>query len=298
MACFLIGNSLAFTHQYRFAAAESVEKIMIPRAISIIMLAGILSALLGPNLANYAKDMIDGHTYVGSYLALSVLTFIPVFFLFFYSNETKKTNEKKTSGRSYLELLAQPRFLQAIVAAAFAYAIMSFLMTATPISMHIMHGISLGKTGMVIQIHVIAMFLPSLSTGTLVKKYGHSKIMYCGVILFGITIMLSNFEQVFLNYIISLAFLGLGWNFLFISGTSLLVISYKENEKYKAQGLNDVLVFSTQALASLSAGFLLNLTSWETLNLICIPFLILIVLITYRADTSNSEKLNIGGQIV
>jgi MFS family permease len=188
--------------------------------------------------------------------------------------------------------------LQAIVAAAFAYAIMSFLMTATPISMHIMHGISLGKTGMVIQIHVIAMFLPSLLTGTLVKKYGHSKIMYCGVILFGITIMLSNFEQVFLNYIISLAFLGLGWNFLFISGTSLLVISYKENEKYKAQGLNDVLVFSTQALASLSAGFLLNLTSWETLNLICIPFLILIVLITYWADTSNSEKLNIGGQIV
>lgn len=297
-ACFLIGNSLAFTHQYRFAAAESVEKIMIPRAISIIMLAGILSALLGPNLANYAKDMIDGHTYVGSYLALSVLTFIPVFFLFFYSNETKKTNEKKTSGLSYLELLAQPRFLQAIVAAAFAYAIMSFLMTATPISMHIMHGISLGKTGMVIQIHVIAMFLPSLLTGTLVKKYGHSKIMYCGVILFGITIMLSNFEQVFLNYVISLAFLGLGWNFLFISGTSLLVISYKENEKYKAQGLNDVLVFSTQALASLSAGFLLNLTSWETLNLICIPFLILIVLITYWADTSNSEKLNIGGQIV
>ena len=226
------------------------------------------------------------------------MTFIPVFFLFFYSNETKKTNEKKTSGRSYLELLAQPRFLQAIVAAAFAYAIMSFLMTATPISMHIMHGISLGKTGMVIQIHVIAMFLPSLLTGTLVKKYGHSKIMYCGVILFGITIMLSNFEQVFLNYVISLAFLGLGWNFLFISGTSLLVISYKENEKYKAQGLNDVLVFSTQALASLSAGFLLNLTSWETLNLICIPFLILIVLITYWADTSNSEKLNIGGQIV
>ncbi|MBT5640258.1 MAG: MFS transporter, partial [Rhodobiaceae bacterium] len=211
---------------------------------------------------------------------------------------TKKTNEKKTSGRAYLELLAQPRFLQAIVAAAFAYAIMSFLMTATPISMHIMHGISLGKTGMVIQIHVIAMFLPSLLTGTLVKKYGHSKIMYCGVIFFGITIMLSNFEQVFLNYIISLAFLGLGWNFLFISGTSLLVISYKENEKYKAQGLNDVLVFSTQALASLSAGFLLNLTSWETLNLICIPFLILIVLITYWADTSNREKLNIGGQIV
>ena len=147
--------------------------------------------------------------------------------------------------------------------------------------------INLDKTGIVIQLHILAMFLPSLVTGRLIKKYGHSNIMYFGVILFGATIIMSLFEPTFTNYLIALIFLGLGWNFLFISGTSLLVISYKEEEKFKAQGLNDILVFSTQALASLSAGFLLSLTSWKTMNLICIPFLILILISTFRAERIN-----------
>ena len=111
--------------------------------------------------------------------------------------------------------------------------------------------------------------------------------MYFGVILFGTTIIMSLFEQTFTNYLIALIFLGLGWNFLFISGTSLLVISYKEEEKFKAQGLNEILVFSTQAIASLSAGFLLSLTSWKAMNLICIPFLILILIATVRAERIN-----------
>ena len=284
---FLIGTSLAFTHQYRFAAAESVDKDKIPKAISIIMFAGILSAFIGPNVANYTKNLISGYLYVGSFLSLSVLTFIPTILLIFYSSKSRINLNVKYFGRSYFQLISQPRFLQAIISAAFAYAIMAFLMTATPISMHIMEKINLGKTGIVIQFHIVAMFLPSLATGYLIKKYGHSNIMYFGVILFGATIIMSLFEQTFTNYLFALIFLGLGWNFLFISGTSLLVISYKEEEKFKAQGLNDILVFSTQALASLSAGFLLSLTSWKTMNLICIPFLILILISTFRAERIN-----------
>ena len=284
---FLIGTSLAFTHQYRFAAAESVDKDKIPKAISIIMFAGILSAFIGPNVANYTKNLISGYLYVGSFLSLSVLTFIPTILLIFYSSKSKINLNVKYFGRSYFQLISQPRFLQAIISAAFAYAIMAFLMTATPISMHIMEKINLDKTGIVIQFHIVAMFLPSLATGYLIKKYGHSNIMYFGVILFGATIIMSLFEQTFTNYLFALIFLGLGWNFLFISGTSLLVISYKEEEKFKAQGLNDILVFSTQALASLSAGFLLSLTSWKTMNLICIPFLILILISTFRAERIN-----------
>ena len=284
---FLIGTSLAFTHQYRFAAAESVDKDKIPKAISIIMFAGILSAFIGPNVANYTKNLISGYLYVGSFLSLSVLTFIPTILLIFYSSKSRINLNVKYFGRSYFQLISQPRFLQAIISAAFAYAIMAFLMTATPISMHIMEKINLDKTGIVIQFHIVAMFLPSLATGYLIKKYGHSNIMYFGVILFGATIIMSLFEQTFTNYLFALIFLGLGWNFLFISGTSLLVISYKEEEKFKAQGLNDILVFSTQALASLSAGFLLSLTSWKTMNLICIPFLILILISTFRAERIN-----------
>ena len=286
---FLIGFGMAFTHQYRFAAAESVEKSKAPKAISIILLGGIVSALIGPNLANYTKGIVSEHLYVGSYLSLSILTLIPIIFLLFYKDTSKLEINIKYSGRSYLELISQPRFLQAIIAAAFGYAIMTFLMTATPISMHIIEKISLNKTSIVIQLHIVAMFLPSLITGYLIKKYGHSNIMYAGVFLFSITIITSFFDQTFTNYLFALVFLGLGWNFLFISGTSLLVLNYKEEEKFKAQGFNDFIVFSIHATASLIAGILLSTIGWKSINLVCIPFLILILISTYRAELVSKK---------
>ena len=161
---------------------------------------------------------------------------------------------------------------------------MSFLMTATPISMHINDNMSLNSTSFVIQLHIISMFLPSLVTGNLIKTFGHSKIMYCGVLFFIITIFLSYLDQTVTNYLFSLIFLGLGWNFLFISGTSLLVLNYREEERFRAQGFNDFIVFSIQATASLTAGVVLSYTSWKTMNMLCIPFLIIIIFTTLRAD--------------
>ena len=287
--CFLLGAGVAFSHQYRFAAVETVSKDMAPKAISIILLAGIGSAFIGPNAANISKEIISGHLYAGSYIVLAGLTLSSTIFLLFYKDGHKKTTINKESSRSYLELISQPRFLQALIASAFAYAVMAFLMTATPISMHVMEKISLTKTGFVIQLHIAAMFLPSLVTGNLIRKFGHSKIMYVGVVLFSVTILTSLFEQSFFNYLIALIFLGFGWNFLFISGTSLLVLSYREEEKFKAQGFNDLIVYTVQAAASLSAGVFINLTSWKTMNLVCIIFLIIIVISTSRADLKESK---------
>ena len=213
LANFFIGVGMAFTHQYRFAAAESVEKNKIPRAISIILLGGIVSAIIGPAVANISKDLIETYMYVGSYLALSVLTFLPTIFFIFYTNTSKIEINTVYAGRSYLELLSQPKYLQAIIASALGYAIMTFLMTGTPLSMHVMEGMSLSKTSIVIQIHVACMFLPSLITGNLIKKFGHSKIMYAGSMLYCITIIISFFDQSFFNYMFALIFLGFGWNF-------------------------------------------------------------------------------------
>jgi len=282
---------IAFAHQYRFAAAESVEKEKLPKAISILMLAGIVSSFLGITLANYTKNLISDHLYVGSYLLLAVFTFMPsIFFIFYKNNEKTKIDfNNKYNGRRLFEIIFQPRFLQAIIAAAFAYAVMSFLMTATPLSMYVMEKMSLEKTGFVLQFHVLFMFLPSLITGHLIKKFGHSNIMYIGVLFYVVTIILALFEQTFANYMLALIFLGFGWNFLFISGTSLVVLTYIEEEKFKVQGINDLIVFSTMALASLSAGILLSLAGWTTMNLICIPFLVLIVYSTFRAESLNEE---------
>ena len=284
VANFFLGMGMAFTHQYRFAAAESVSKDKVPRAISIILLGGIVSAFIGPSVANFSKDLFSNHMYVGSYLSLAALTFLPTIFFLFYKNTSKIELSFKYSGRSYFELVSQPRFLQAVISSAFGYAIMTFLMTGTPLSMHVIEGISLNKTSIVIQIHVACMFLPSLIAGNLVKKIGHSKMMYVGVGLYCITVVISLFDQSFLNYMLALVFLGFGWNFLFISGTSLLVLTYKEEEKYRAQGFNDFVVYSVHALGSLSAGILIVLTNWKIMNLICIPLIIVIILTTLRAD--------------
>ena len=287
----LVGLGTAFSSQYRFAAAESVQKKYIPKSISAILLASMVGALLGPNIASLAKDIISTSTYSGSYLFLSFLTIIPIFFFIFYKNE-KSNNEyidKNKITRNYSELLLQPKFTQAVVGAAIGYATMSFLMTATPISMHIFDGMSINKTGFVIQAHILSMFLPSLFTASLINKYGHSKIMYFGIVFFSLCIFINFLGHNFYNYLFSLMLLGLGWNFLFVSGTSLLILSYEPHEKFKAQGLNDFSVFTTQATGALLAGFILNLYGWKITNILCIPLLIIVIFVVYRSDKLSKE---------
>tara|TARA_B100000676_G_C18025585_1_gene815382 strand:- start:458 stop:1633 length:1176 start_codon:yes stop_codon:yes gene_type:complete len=291
VANFFIGVGMAFTHQYRFAAAESVEKSFAPKAISILLFGGIISAFLGPSLANYSKDIFTDHIYVGSYLVLALLTSIPAILFFFYNNQPKIVDKQQSTGRNYLELLLQPRFIQAVTASAFGYAIMTFLMTATPISMHIMDNMSLDKTSIVIQFHVASMFLPSLITGNLIKKIGHTKVIYLGLSFYAVTLIASIFDQNFYNYMFALIFLGLGWNCLFISGTSLLVLAYREEEKFRAQGLNDFIVYSIHAIGSLSAGIFIATSSWKFMNLICVPFIILIIISSIRAEVIEKKTL-------
>ena len=283
----LIGIGFAFTAQYRFAAAESVSKKFIPSAISIILFGSMIGALIGPNVATYTKDLIVSNVYAGSYLFLSILTIIQFFFLIFYKNEKQiidYKNDIKKIPRSFYNLLSQPKFTQAVFSAGIGYVTMTFLMTATPISMHIIDGISIDKTSFVIQMHILGMFMPSIFTGNLIKKYGHSKIMYFGILILLLCIFLNFIDQNFYNYLFALILLGIGWNFLFISGTSLLILSYEPHEKFKSQGLNDFIVFTTQATGALSAGFLLNLFNWQTINLICIPTLVLVSLVIYKSD--------------
>ena len=293
ISCFAIGTGIAFTHQYRFAAAETVEKNDSSRAISILLLATILSALIGPNVANFTKNIISEHLYTGSYISLAILLIIPVFLLVFYRTDNNPKTIKNTNSnqRSYLELLQNPIILQAIVTAAFAYSMMSFIMTATPISMYKMHGFTLGSTSIVIQLHIIGMFLPSLITGSLIKKYGHSVVIYSGSLIYLICISLSFFDQTFINYLISLILLGIGWNFLFIGGTSLLVLCYKDSEKFKVQGFNDVIVFSIQSIASLIAGYSILKFSWNQINTICIPLILLIIIVSIRAEIYKKKLI-------
>ena len=272
-----IGLSVAFAQQYRFAATESVETSNIPKAISLILLLVIVASLLGANIVSVTKDFYIT-TYVGSYIAMSLLTIIPFFFFLFYQNEDKVDKKEIKSQKTIFQLLSNKNIQLSILSAGVGYTTMSTLMTATPISMKMMHGFSLFSTGIVLQLHVIGMFLPSLITGDLINKFGHKKMIYAGIIIMLSTIATHFVFETYYGYMIGLILLGVGWNFLFVSGTSLLVVSYNKEDKFLAQGLNDFVVFSSQSIGALSAGILLFSTSWKTLNLICLPLLILLLL--------------------
>ena len=273
----LIGLSVSFVLQYRFAATELVKKENIPKAISLILLLGIVAALLGSNIVSFTKDLFTIE-YVGSYISLALLTFVPFYFFLFYNVESKYKFNKRKNKKSIINLLSKKNIQLAMLSAGVGYITMSTLMTATPISMNVMHGYSIFSTGIVIQLHVIGMFLPSLFTGNLIKLYGHKYIILSGVFILLICIFVNyNFENYY-GFLVGLILLGIGWNFLFVSGTSLLVISYDEDNKFLTQGLNDFVVFTSQAIGSLSAGFLLFLTGWKTLNLLCIPFIIILLI--------------------
>ena len=284
---FLIGSSQAFSNQYRFAASESVSNEYIPRSISIILLLGIISALLSTNFSEYFKDYFPNYLFLGSYIFLSITAVIPIFILLFYEDNVNTKNKSKFQFKTIVSLIKNIKILQAIISAGFGYFIMAIIMTATPLHMHLVNNFTLFQTSIVIQFHVIGMFLPSLFSGDLVKKFGNTNIIYSGVIILFMSIIINTSFDFYYSYLAGLILLGIGWNFLFVSGSSLLVVSYEEKDKFTAQGLNDFIVFSTQGIGALSAGFLLYYSNWKILNILCIPLLIIVIFVSFRASKKS-----------
>ena len=191
----------------------------------------------------------------------------------FFKPAAKFKEQTSQSKRSLFDIIKQGSFLVAVSAATTGYVVMSFIMTATPVSMHVMDGFSLHQTKVVLQSHVIAMFLPSLFTAFLLKYIGLTRMMLLGVVLFFTSIFIAFSSHALSNYWWSLVLLGLGWNFLFIGGTNLLPKSYNENEKFQVQTINDFLIFGLQALAALSAGWFVFNFGWEVVLISTIPLL-------------------------
>ena len=271
-ASFCLGGSVAVMQQFRFAAIESVEFEQRPKATAVVLLGGLVSAFLGTEIATLGKDYFDAD-FVGSFVILSFLFIIAFILMCFFQPAEKFKQQIDNSKRSLMDIVKQGSFIVAVCAATTGYVVMSFVMTATPVSMHIMDGFSLDDTKSVLQAHVIAMFLPSLFTAFIVKYLGLTRMMILGVIFFFASIIIAFSSHALSNYWWSLAFLGLGWNLLFIGGTNLLPRSYNENEKFKVQSINDFLVFGLQAFAALSAGWFVFNFSWEVVLLSVIPLL-------------------------
>jgi MFS family permease len=270
---FLMGVSIASVMQFRFAAMESVSFELMPNAASSVLLGGIAAAFIGPEIALLGKDILDTE-YTGSFILLVGLFVLSFFVLLTFRNPEVDATHSNSPQRSFREISKQPVFSIAILSAAIGYMIMSFIMTATPVSMHVMDGHSLTDTKFVIQSHILAMFLPSLIAGWTIRKMGTTKMMIIGLIAYLICAIIAFSGHNLANYWVSLVLLDIGWDFLFLGGATLLPQSYQPSERFKVQALNDFIVFDSQAIAALSAGWLVFALGWETILICTVPIII------------------------
>ena len=264
----------AFAQYYRFAAADVAEPAFKSKAISLVLAGGILAAFLGPASTRWTKDLLEPITFLGSYLsiiAISVLAFVLLSLL----QIPKLTEaEKKEKGRPLLEIIKQPTVIVATAGAMIGYGVMSLVMTATPLAM-IAHGHPFEDATTVIQWHIVGMFGPAFFTGHLIARFGVLNIMLTGALAMFACLAITLSGNEFLNFWSGLVLLGVGWNFLFVGGTSLLTECYSVAEKAKVEAMNTFMVFGTVALASVGSGTLLHLFDWHTVNLGALPFVAL-----------------------
>lgn len=287
----LLGAGLAFVQQYRFAAMESVEPDKMASAAARVLLGGLVAAYVGPEISLGSKELFST-SYVGGFVILAGMYVGCGILLLLYRPKLVEVSEYQGAGRGIFEIAAQPIFWAAILSAAVGYAVMSFVMTATPMSMHMDMGHSLEDTKWVIQSHIMAMFIPSFFSGWLIGRFGNSNVMLAGIFAFVLCIIIAFVDQALMNYWFALVLLGIGWNFLFVGGTSLLPQSYREGEQFKAQAFNEFCVFGFQAIASLSSGWVLYKFGWHWLLVICVPLLFVVLMAIFFWKRAERQELS------
>jgi MFS family permease len=279
-ATFVMGAGATFVQQYRFAAAESVGEARAGRAVSFVLVGGIVAGVLGPEIGRHGRLWLDAE-FSGAFLAVAMVQLVAMALLLLVRVPRPAPLPRQATHvpRHVLEMLRRPPFALALTAGVTAYAVMSFLMTATPISMHVMDGHPVEDTARVIQSHAIAMYAPSLVSGFLVDRLGVRRMMIAGTIALLACIAFTATSHTFVAYWIGLVLLGLGWNLLFIGGTVLLTRSYEPGERFRAQATNDLTVFGSQASASLASGAVLHQFGWAAMNLAAVPLLLLVLVL-------------------
>ena len=284
---FLLGSYLTGIYMsaqgfFRFAATDTASESYRPKAISYVMAGGLISAVIGPQLATYLSEgsgIANHERYIPVYLAVVALNVVGVFILWFIDiPRPPKASEVSANIRTRVELLRSPRILVAVICGAVSYALMNLVMTSTPLAV-VGCGYSETSAGHVVTGHVLAMFAPSFFTGHLIARFGVERITGLGLLILAGAgaVALSGVELE--QFYIALILLGLGWNFGFIGATTMLTTAHTAEERGRMQGLNDLIVFGSVTVASLASGGLMNcagsdpVSGWTAVNLAMAPFL-------------------------
>jgi MFS family permease len=273
----LIGAALGFVTFYRFAAADHGDERSRSRAISLVMAGGIVAAIAGPELAKRSVDLLAPLAFAGCFLVIAVLNVAALAVVQWLRLPLPTAAERQDSGRPLGVIARQPAFIIAVLAATIAYAVMTLVMTATPLAM-LACGFEFGPTAFVLQWHALGMFVPSFFTGYLINRFGVLRLMAVGAALLLACVAVNLTGLKIAQFWTGLVLLGVGWNFLFIGGTSLLTQTYAPAERAKVQALNDFLVFGLAAAASFLSGAIHSGIGWAAVNLaVIVPVLVVFV---------------------
>jgi len=272
LGTFLVGAYQAFAQFYRFAAGEVADESFRSRAISLVLAGGVVAALAGPMVGRFGANLLPAE-YAGSFLLLALVSLLGAGVLLgLHMPAPPADAQAEGPARRWAAIVLQPAYLVALFGAATGYGIMILAMTATPLAM-VHHHHDLPTAATVIQLHVLGMFLPSFFTGALIARFGVLRIMLAGVLILAGHILLTLTGTGFVSFASALVLLGVGWNFLYIGGTTLLTTAYRPQERGKAQAINDMTIFIVGLAASFSAAALLQLFGWQMMNVLLLPWL-------------------------
>ncbi len=267
------GVASGFAHYYRFAATELVDDAYKSRAISWVLAGGLVAAFIGPNVGRLTHEILPDALFSVSYLAIALFCLGIVIIQIFIRIPLPSQEEQQGQVRPLRIILSQPIFLVAVFCAMIAYGTMNLLMTSTPLAMN-HYGMNFSDTAFVIQWHIVGMFAPSFFTGSLIHRFGVLTIMFTGAVILVVCAIVALNGQLYSNFLVGLLLLGVGWNFLYIGGTTLLTEVYLPAEKSTIQGINEFIIFTATACTALSSGYLHHNLGWERLNQYTIPVVI------------------------
>jgi len=276
----VMGVYTAFGKYYRFAAADAAEVSFKAKAISLTLAGGIMGGIVGPEMAKRTTGHFTDHlTYLGPYISLIFVCLLATLFLTRLDIPKLTLEERKDSGRPLGQIMSQPVFIVAVLASMLSYGIMNLMMTSTPLAMRA-HDHHFNDAAFVLQWHMLGMYGPSFFTGSLINRFGVLNVILAGCVLMLACIVAALAGTELINFWTALFVLGLGWNFMYVGGSALLMECHAPAERAKTQAANDFLVFLTMAISSMSSGLLLNKSGWHAVNYGSIPFLILAAVAT------------------
>lgn len=288
LGTFMCGLYGAFVQSYRFAAADTASESFKPRAISWVMIGGLAAGVIGPQSVYWTRDLTPAAPFAASFMAQGLLALLAIGVVMML-RAPPVAAVRSSGGRPLSEIMRQPKFIASVTAALVSYGLMSFVMTAAPLAM-VGCGHSIGDAALGIQWHVLSMFGPSFFTGRLIARFGKEKVTAAGLLLLACAAVVGLNGLSVAHFWIALVLLGIGWNFGFIGATALVTDCYRPEERVKVQAANDFLVFGSVAIASFSAGGLLNTGGWESVNwLVFPPVAVALALVAWQATQKRVQ---------